>query len=367
MFWKSLQLKLILIFLILILSILSGIGVFSIYKIEEVYYTGFVDEMLNNIRGYNFNVGEMNPKLELTPNVYGPQKNKEADIERFYNNFKIYFSLNSNTRFGTLLDSKYNDISTGKLYNLTEEAKECIAKAEASPSKYAVSDEEKLSSYLFAYVIENELLEDGKAIIIISQSKAYINKQLNQIKTMYMFAIIGTLCMTLVIAIITGNSITKPIALLTNKAELMAQGDISMVTLTDKEKAGYEITKLIDTFNLMMEQIKNNMNEISGEKNKLETILMHLTDGVLAFNTNGRLIHANYAAKKMLEFETERTFDEIFKKFEIDANLEKIIYLDDWTATDKFISINEKFLNVYFEPFRDEKDKPIGVIVVLHI
>ena len=366
MFWKSLQLKLILIFLILILSILSGIGVFSIYKIEEVYYTGFVDEMLNNIRGYNFNVGEMNPKLELTPNVYGPQKNKEADIERFYNNFKIYFSLNSNTRFGTLLDSKYNDISTGKLYNLTEEAKECIAKAEASPSKYAVSDEEKLSSYLFAYVIENELLEDGKAIIIISQSKAYINKQLNQIKTMYMFAIIGTLCMTLVIAIITGNSITKPIALLTNKAELMAQGDISMVTLTDKEKAGYEITKLIDTFNLMMEQIKNNMNEISGEKNKLETILMHLTDGVLAFNTNGRLIHANYAAKKMLEFETERTFDEIFKKFEIDANLEKIIYLDDWTATDKFISINEKFLNVYFEPFRDEKDKPIGVIVVLH-
>ena len=274
--------------------------------------------------------------------------------------------MNSNTRFGTLLDSNYNDISTGKLYSLTEEAKECISKAENSPLKYAVSDEDKLSSYLFAYVIENELLEDGKAIIIISQSKAYINKQLNQIKIMYVMAIIGTLCMTLVIAVITGNSITKPIALLTNKAELMAQGDISMVTLTDKEKAGYEITKLIDTFNIMMEQIKSNMNEISSEKNKLETILMHLTDGVLAFNTSGRLIHANYAAKKMLEFESERTFDEIFKKFEIDANLEKIIYLDEWTATDNFISINEKFLNVYFEPFRDEKDKPIGVIVILH-
>ena len=91
-----------------------------------------------------------------------------------------------------------------------------------------------------------------------------------------------------------------------------------------------------------MEQIKNNMNEISSEKSKLETILMHLTDGVLAFNTSGRLIHANYAAKKMLEFENERTFDEIFGKFELGTNLEKIIYLDEWAPTDEFISINDK-------------------------
>ena len=182
MFWKSLQLKLILVFLVLILTILLGIGSFSLYKIEEVYYTGFVDEMLNNIRGYNFNIGEITSKSEFPLTVYGPQNVKLANTKDFYSNFKIYFSLNSNTRFGTILDSNYNDISTGNLYNLTAEAKECIAMAEKSPAKYAVSDEDDLSCYLFAYVIENELLEDGKAIIIVSQSKAYINKQLNQIK-----------------------------------------------------------------------------------------------------------------------------------------------------------------------------------------
>ena len=52
MFWKSLQLKLILIFVILIVTAISGIGIFSMVKIEQVYYTGFVDEMLNNISGY---------------------------------------------------------------------------------------------------------------------------------------------------------------------------------------------------------------------------------------------------------------------------------------------------------------------------
>lgn len=365
MFWKSLQLKLILVFMVLILSIILGIGVFSIYKIEEVYYTGFVDEMLNNIEGYNFNVDD-ELKKEMPVTVIGPKQQKTPNIEEFYNNFRIYFSLNNNTRNGAILDSNYKDVLTGNKYELTEQTISCIHEAESSINNYAVCDDNELSSYLFAFVVESNMLDDGKAIIIVSQSKAYINRQLNQIKTMYMCAVVGILCVTLVIAVVTGNSITKPIALLTSKAELMAQGDISMVTLTDKENAGYEISKLIDTFNIMMEQIQNNLNDISSEKNKLETILMHLTDGVLAFNMKGRLIHANYAAKNMLEFESERTFDEIFGKFDLDTNLEKIIYLDEWTATDQFISINDKFLNVYFAPFRNEKDKPIGAIVVLH-
>ena len=38
MFWKSLQLKLILVFLVWILTMLLGVGVFSIYKIEEESY-----------------------------------------------------------------------------------------------------------------------------------------------------------------------------------------------------------------------------------------------------------------------------------------------------------------------------------------
>lgn len=365
MFWKSLQLKLILVFMMLILSIILGIGIFSIYKIEEVYYTGFVDEMLNNLEGYNFNMkGE--GKKDIPVVVYGPQQYKAPNLEEFYNDFRIYFSLNNNTRHGAILDSDYNDMLTGNEYVLTKQVEKCIHEAEISTNDYAVCDDDELSCYVFAFIVESDLIEDGKAILVISQSKAYINRQLNQIKTMYMFAVVGILCVTLVIAVVTGNSITKPIALLTSKAELMAQGDISMVTLTDKENAGYEISKLIDTFNIMMEQIQNNLNDISSEKNKLETILMHLTDGVLAFNMKGRLIHANYAAKNMLEFEAERTFDEIFSKFDLETNLEKIIYLDEWTATDQFISINDKFLNVYFAPFRNEKDKPIGAIVVLH-
>ncbi len=388
MFWKSLQLKLILIFVIFVLAIILCIGGFSLYKIEQVYYTGFVDEMLKNIEGYNFDInvpesGEISEAnfsgenvlmlntsgdIITTPNTSGEAVVVKTanDLAEFYNNFKIYFSLNSNTRYGALLDAEYNDISTGMPYGLTEDAVKCIEIADASQENYAVYDNGEKECYIFSYVIENPQIEGGKIIVIVSQSRTYINGQLRQIGITFIGAMIFVLALTFVLAKITGDSITRPISMLTNKAELMAQGNISLVTLNDKEKAGYEIAKLVDTFNLMMTQIQNNMDEIYSEKSKLETILMHLTDGVLAFNTSGKLIHANHAAKKMLEFETERTFDDIFGKYEMDTNLEKIIYLDEWASTDQLVKTTDKYLNVYFAPFRNEKDMPTGAIVVVH-
>lgn len=366
MFWKSLQLKLILIFVIFMLIIILAIGGFSLYKIEQVYYTGFVDEMLKNIGGYNFDIGTDDSSVDIENKENENSVKETINLNEFYNNFKIYFSLNSNTRYGALLDAKFNDITTGAPYGLTEDAAKCISLAETSEQKYAVYDNGEKECYIFAYVLETEQVEGGKIIVVISQSRAYINKQLQQIGIIYLVAMFVVLLITAVLAKVTSSSITKPIALLTNKAELMAQGNISLVTLNDKEKAGYEITKLVDTFNLMMNQIQNNMDEIYSEKSKLETILMHLTDGVLAFNRSGKLIHANLAAKKMLEFENERSFDDIFGKFELDTNLEKVIYLDEWASTDQLIKTSDKYLNLYFAPFRNEKDVPTGAIVVVH-
>ena len=107
------------------------------------------------------------------------------------------------------------------------------------------------------------------------------------------------------------------------------------------------------------------MNEISSEKNKLETILLHLADGVLAFNLKGNLIHANLAAKKMLNVKDEKTFEAIFSKLKIDINLEKIIYLDDWTSSEQMVNIGDKFFNIFFAPFRDESNRASGVVAVI--
>ncbi len=116
----------------------------------------------------------------------------------------------------------------------------------------------------------------------------------------------------------------------------------------------------------MIGQIKNNLSEISSEKNKLEAILLHLSDGVLAFNTSGELIHANRAAKKMLNLGEETKFEDIFKKMPIDINMEKIMYLDEWTSTETKVNYESMIFNILFASFKNEQDNFGGLVAVVH-
>ena len=111
---------------------------------------------------------------------------------------------------------------------------------------------------------------------------------------------------------------------------------------------------------------KDELSEISNQKKQIETILLHLADGIVAFNMNGEIILINPAAKKLLSIAPEdSTFGDIFKKFEIDINMEKIIYLENWTSTEQRIQVEDKYLNVFFAPFKNENDRPNGVIAVV--
>ena len=131
-------------------------------------------------------------------------------------------------------------------------------------------------------------------------------------------------------------------------------------------KTKNEIDELTKAFSLMHSELNENLNEVSRQKKQIETILLHVTDGIIAFNLEGKVIHCNRAATQLLELsENDTTFDQIFDKLDVDINLEKIIYLENWTSTESRISFGEKTLNLFFAPFKDENERPGGVIIVI--
>lgn len=94
------------------------------------------------------------------------------------------------------------------------------------------------------------------------------------------------------------------------------------------------------------------------------SVFLHMTDGIIAFDRNGVVILINPAAKQMMNISPQdTTFEDIFGRLHI--NLEKIIYLENWTNTEERINIDDRFLNVYFAPFKKDNDKTVGVIAVL--
>lgn len=135
--------------------------------------------------------------------------------------------------------------------------------------------------------------------------------------------------------------------------------------ITEEErKRGKRAKK--NAFGLMSTELKQKLSEVSTQKNQIETIMLHMTDGIIAFNRKGRIILINPAAKKFLNIGPEdNTFEDIFKKFNLNINMERIIYLENWTSTEQRIQVEDTYVNVFFAPFKDESDRPDGVIAVI--
>lgn len=196
---------------------------------------------------------------------------------------------------------------------------------------------------------------------------ANINMQELQNKTLWVLGIAGIVfaVVSVLMAIFLSKFIIYPINKLIKSAEKITEEDKSGKKIF-KNKKGNEAQDLENVLGTMTTELKEKLSEVSTQKNQIETILLHMTDGIIAFNMKGEIILINPAAKKFLSIRPEdNTFEDIFKKFKLDINMEKIIYLENWTSTEQRIQVEDKYMNVFFAPFKNETDRPDGVIAVI--
>lgn len=173
----------------------------------------------------------------------------------------------------------------------------------------------------------------------------------------------------IIIAIFLSKFVIYPIDKLIKSAEKVAGEEEKIKNKTSNKKLNNksnEVNDIENVIDVMTTELKDKLSEVSTQKNQIETILLHMTDGIIAFNRKGEIILINPAAKNLLSIGPEDiTFEDIFAKFNLDINMEKIIYLENWTSTEQRIEVEDKYVNVYFAPFKDELERPDGVIAVI--
>ena len=207
--------------------------------------------------------------------------------------------------------------------------------------------------------IENGSLENlGEITNILSNIKE--NTFLALIISTIVFLVIGIL-----IFVFLSKFVIYPINKLIKSAEKIAEEDKETLKKT-KSKKKTDMDNLENVLGLMTTELKEKLSEVSTQKNQIETILLHMTDGIIAFNRQGEVILINPAGKKFLSIRPEdETFDDIFKKFDVNINMEKIIYLENWTSTEQRIKVDDNYVNVFFAPFKNDTERPDGVIAVI--
>lgn len=187
-----------------------------------------------------------------------------------------------------------------------------------------------------------------------------VEVQIKQIRIIFISGISVFTIISIIIGSFVNKNIVNPTTKLIKSAEKMVSGD--MVKTSKKN----EITDLADAFNYMSTEMKQNLAETTRQKKQMETILLHMTDGIIAFGIDGDIIHINPAAISFLGLsKDDNTFEKIFNKINIDMNMEKIIYLENWTSSEQKVKVGEKYLNMFFAQYKDENDRPGGIIVVI--
>lgn len=350
--FKSIQYKLVTIFGLLVISIITVIGSMLLVNIINFYNSEFT-VMMEQVFTDDF-VTALEETALSEKGFSGINETVRSYIGPLgIDTYRFYAVLDANS--GDVLASSDPSQSS----NLTKT--DNIILAMNGTRGNMTNSRNSYMDYAIPVKNENEIPE---YIIYVRDSK----EELSSITRSMSLIILRALLIGAVIAIIIGyllsRTITTPIINLTKKAEQVASGEFDNIP---PSSANDEIGRLSNTFRYMSSSLRNLIDEVDSEKTKVETILQNMTDGILAFNLKGELIHINPEAEKMLETAAGQIgdFDGLFSKLDANISFGELLYLRRETPTERQIQIGEKYLRINFVAFYIEK-KASGILVVMH-
>lgn len=191
-------------------------------------------------------------------------------------------------------------------------------------------------------------------------------EQVKQIAIIFLMASLVAMMICLIIAFFVSRQLTRPIDEMQRQAARIAEGDY-----TSKVKVyGHdEIGQLGETFNELSDRIAEAQEVSENERNRLDSVLSHMTDGVIATDRRGRVIIINDAAQMMLnmtadEAQLQSILDVLHLREEyslcqlLEVPHEVIVNVDD--------DHHHTSLKVDFSLIHHESGFISGIVCVLH-
>ncbi|HHW31830.1 MAG TPA: cell wall metabolism sensor histidine kinase WalK [Clostridiaceae bacterium] len=353
MFLKSLQWRLVAFFCIVTFCLIIPISFLLNKSVEYTYYDIFIQDIQRVFKGWD--VTSSNPSLmeiqngiRNNPNVfYIMGENRSYTIVGRKDN-TIYFSS----------DPSYDEMSNGKFLNGLLQS-ENFLKGLAGTGD---GDNNRLVRY------DNRDFFDyakpiGDYVLYIRFYKDEWQRTINVFNRIIFSSLLFALTFAIILGYLLSKTITVPIVRLMHKAESIARGDFSQVL---EVKSDDEIGKLTEAFNYMSKNLRDTLAEISSEKNKIETILNYMTDGVVAFNKKGEVIHTNPAFIEMVGEENfEESFNDYTRRLGLDFTIEDIMQQKTINGKEFDIEIGDRAARIYFAVFEEKDGEPGGIIAVV--
>ena len=347
---RSVHMKLVMIMVLLILSLMTVVGTFLINSVMAFYLEEFYTQMS---RVFDQNQAlSRNLETEVTSDEDGAQAILSI-MEAYYGDL----GLDSRSRTLYILDGETGDYLTGT----DEEEGRGLEYDSPNLTRALVEREEGTEANIAADYMDVALpitRGDNQYVIYILDNKATVNSLISQIFGLILESLVFGLVISILLSFLLSKTMIIPIQRLTEGAMRVAEGDFSRrIEVTSRDEIGV----LTDTFNDMARQLRDTLRQVENERNKLDTLFLHMTDGVVAFDRDGRVIHSNPAAEGMLgrPIGADTTYKELFGG---QFSLREAMAAPDHLEGE--VRVGDQALDLLLAPF--DRERQGGVLVVLH-
>ncbi len=194
-------------------------------------------------------------------------------------------------------------------------------------------------------------------------------REIANIAYIFVTASVFAALISMIVSVLIARSITQPIGEMREQALRIAKGDYSRKVAV---KGRDELGQLADTFNQLAERIEETQEAMESERNRLNSVLAHMTDGVVATDRRGRVITINEMALSLLNVKQEDAIGQsilTLLNMEEEYTLRKLLenpeeILLERMSPDK--NLDQLILRIDFSMIRRESGFISGLVAVLH-
>ena len=351
--FRSLHMKLVLIMVLLTVSLMMVVGVFLMNAVVRFYLDDFNQRMRDMFSSEN---------REFYEDLTSPYEGEENGVDGLEDVLRANMGelgVDGRTRNYFILDATTgaylagSDDELGEILNKSPNVLSAIRTGEPASGSDITADYMDVAIPItrgdVTYIIQ---IYDNR------QSASQLNSALF---TLILQSLIFGLISSVLLSFLLAKTMITPIERLTDGARRVAAGDFSRkLEVGSKDEIGI----LTATFNSMARQLQATIREAENERNKLDTLFLHMTDGVVAFSRNGTVIQKNPAAEDMLGrvIDESVTYADLFADA---APITEVLSLEQPAYLDRERTAGNRTLELLMAPFDQERDEG-GVLVVIH-
>jgi two-component system sensor histidine kinase VicK len=366
-FFRSIQLKFIIIYILLLVIAVQVIGSYVARQLETELLDNFKQSVNDRIDLLGYNVEQA---FEKKRTEEPGEPTLQEDIQNVVNDMD-----NTNVTTIQVINAQGRVLGTNDYLNREIIGKKITEPIVQSSIKFKTSQDStvlnnKTGERIFVRVepiidVENNV----SGVIYLETSIEPVYRQLQGINEIFLKGSTIALIVSIILGILVARAITKPIIEMRRQAQTMARGDFSQKV---KVYGTDEISQLAVTFNHLNDRLKHSLATTEKEQRKLRSVLENMSEGVIATDHKGEITLINEAAGRLFnENPNSLVSKDIVNLLALDEKVTDIIelqengsiVLDFSRDEDEVFLVRANFSAIYDDD--PDNNPPIGLIAVL--